>query len=92
MGVLTQEFVDGTGGAGELGVVVVVDDDDSLFREAGFDEGEAGFDRPVEVAVAEGEGDFLGEILGGEVVEPGFFDDDERLRRGGWAGEMTHGF
>lgn len=54
-------------------------DDDSLFREAGFDEVEAGFDGAVEVAVTEGESDFLGEIVGTEVVEPGLFDDDGGL-------------
>ena len=71
-------------------------DNDPLFREAGFDEVEAGFDGAVEVAVAEGEGDFFGEIVWAEVVEPGFFDDDRGLEgsglRIGWLGETAGGF
>ena len=55
-----EKFVNGTGGAGELGVVVVMYDDGSLRAEARGDELEAGFDRIVEVAVTEGESDFWG--------------------------------
>lgn len=36
--VSAEEFVDGAGGAGEFGVIVIVDDDDSLFGEARDDE------------------------------------------------------
>lgn len=85
---LAEELVDGAGGAGELGVIVIVDDDDSLFGEAGRDEAEAGFDRGIEVAVAEGEGDSLGEVLRGEVVEPSFLDNDGEYVGDGIAGSF----
>ena len=83
IGVGAEELVNGAGGAGELGVVIIVDDDDSLRREAGEDEAEADFNRLVEVAVAEGKGDLGGEVRRGEVAEPSFFDNN--VRGGYWS-------
>ena len=58
-GVGAKEFVGGAGGAGEFGVVVIMNDDNSLRSELGSDKGERGLDGGVEVAVAKGEGDLF---------------------------------
>ncbi len=83
VGVGAEEFVDGAGGAGELGVVVIVDDDDSLVTEAREDEAEADFDGRIEVAVAKGERDLFGQIGGGKITKPGFLHNDARGGRVG---------
>ena len=70
-----EKLVHGSGGAGEFGVVVVVDDETGAGDQAGRDEAEAGFDGIIEVAVQEGEGDLVGEIGRSKVGEPGFLDD-----------------
>ena len=76
VGVGAEEFVNSAGGAGEFGVVVVVNDDNSPLGEARQDELETSFDRAIEVTVAKGKGDLSGKVLRFELVEPGFFDDD----------------
>ena len=70
-----EKLVHSAGGAGEFGVVVVMDDETGAGDQAGCDEAEAGFDGIIEVAVQEGEGDLVGEVGRGEIGEPGFFDD-----------------
>ena len=72
---LAQELVNGAGGAGELGVVVIMADDNSLRDEAGRGEGEGGALGFVKITVEESEGDFCWQILLGEVREPSFFDN-----------------
>lgn len=57
LGMGAEELVDGAGGAGELGVVVIVNNDDSLAGEARSDESKAGLNGAIEVAVTEGKGD-----------------------------------
>ena len=74
-GVGAEKLVHSAGGAGEFGVVVVMDDETGAGDQAGCDEAEAGFDGIIEVAVQEGEGDLVGEVGGSESGEPGFFDD-----------------
>lgn len=59
-GMSAEKFVDGASGARKLGIVVVVDDDDPPASEARIGEAEASLDRAVEVAVTEGESDFVG--------------------------------
>lgn len=83
-GVGAEEFVNGTGGAGEFGVVIIVDDDNSLFGKARMDELKAGFDGAIKIAITEGKSDFVREILGLEIVEPGFFNDDSGVTEVGW--------
>ena len=70
-----EKLVHSAGGAGEFGVVVVVDDETGAGGQAGCDEAEAGFDGIIEVTVQEGEGDLVGEVGRGEIGEPGFFYD-----------------
>ena len=72
---ITQEFVDSAGGTGEFGIIIIVDDDNSLSCEAGRDEAEAGFNGGIEVAVAESEGDSLRKVFVLEIVKPSLFDN-----------------
>ena len=74
--VSAEEFVNGAAGAGQFGVVIIVNDDGSLFCEFRENKLEGSFDGAIKVAVEEGEGDFFWQVLGGvEVGEECFFDD-----------------
>lgn len=86
--VRAQKFVNSTGGAGELGIIIIVHDDDSLRGEARSDELEASLNGGIEVTVAKGERNFLRKVLVGEVAKPGFLDDDGRKIRVGMAGGL----
>lgn len=91
-GVGVEELVDSFGRAGKLRIIIVVNDDNSLLHETFLDEAEAGLDGRIEVAIAEGEGYFLWEVLRSKIVKPSFFDDDAKvlrwLTRGGF---VTYG-
>lgn len=75
-GVSAKEFIYGAGGARKLRVIVIVDDDDSLLREARGDKLEAGFDGAIEITIEKGEGDFYRKVFVIEVIEPSLFDND----------------
>lgn len=72
---LLQEFVDGLSGTGELGVIIIVANDDSLRDEAGLDKGKSSALGFVKIAVEEGKSDASRQILRSEVGKPSFFDD-----------------
>ena len=74
-GVGAEKLVHSAGGAGEFGVVVVVDDETGAGDQTGCDETKAGFDGIIEVAIQEGEGDLVGEVDRSEIGKPGFLDD-----------------
>lgn len=76
IGVRTEPFIHGATGAGEGGIIIVVYDHNSLFRQAGSDEFEADTDGIIEITVEKSKGDFVRKIRGGELIEPGFFDND----------------
>lgn len=76
LGVSAEEFVDSASRAWELGVIIIVSNDDSLPGKARVDELKAGLDRAIEVAVAEGKGDLVREVLICKLVKPSFFDNN----------------
>lgn len=55
-----QKFVNRAGGAGELGIIIVMHNDDSLFCQAGRDELQANPNRVIKITIKEGKGDFRG--------------------------------
>lgn len=83
---LAKEFIDSASRTRELGVVVIVHNNNSLWGEARSDELEAGLNGVIEVAVTEGKSDLFWQILWLELVEPSLFDDDARLAWIGAAG------
>ena len=42
--IVLQKFIYGASSAGKLGIIIIVDDDNTLFGEPREDEGEGGFD------------------------------------------------
>ena len=83
---LAKEFIDSASRTRELGIVVVVYNDNSLWGEARSDELETGLNRAIEVAIAEGKSDLFWQILRLEQVKPSLFDDHARLAWIGAAG------
>lgn len=71
-----EEFVDGTGGAGELGIIIIVDNDNSLAGEARRNKLEASLNGAIKVAITESKTDLGGEILSLELIKPSFFNDN----------------
>lgn len=72
---LLQELIDGLGSAGELGVIIIVANNDSLRDEARLNESESSALGFVKIAVEEGKSNIFRQILRSEVGKPSFFDD-----------------
>lgn len=83
VGMSAEEFVDGTSRAGELRIIIIVDNDNSLVAEARENELEADLDGRIEIAVAEGKSNPLRQIGGSEIAKPSLLHNDTRGGRVG---------
>lgn len=76
-GVARKPLLDGLSDARELGIIIIMDENEAGGGKFAFDEAEGIADRLIEVAVEKSKGNLVGQVGGGEVGKPSFFDDGD---------------